>query len=208
MKKKRLSTMVELVQELERLPRTPAVQELIDEARAGEYHDYKNNKYDCGKVESSRKLRAAGLIDLAKRIENGDFDEEPDADDDKMIGELIGKLVKPPPVVKPKIIPRIRGNAVSIGARWGWEIMVTFEADKTIANLPAVNATLVQTPESLNLKSDKEFPDKQSALRDLEDHANNVFRTMMIEFGTPDAKMMDAITMEEGNRFHNGRIVT
>src|SRR4051812_18934000 len=107
MKKKRLSTMVELVEELEKLPRTPAIQELIEEAKAGEYHDYKSNKYACGKLESSRKLRAAGLIDLAKRIENGDFDEEADAEDRVMLDKLISDLAasaKPKP--KPKIIPR------------------------------------------------------------------------------------------------------
>ena len=47
------STMVELVQELEAVtPRTPLVEKMILEAKAGEYHDYKNNKYACGKVVS------------------------------------------------------------------------------------------------------------------------------------------------------------
>lgn len=73
--------MVELVEELEKLPRTPEIEKMIVEAKAGEYHDYKNQKYVCGKLESSRRLRSLGCIDLAKRIENGEFDEEADEED-------------------------------------------------------------------------------------------------------------------------------
>lgn len=57
----------------------------IAEAKAGEYHDYKNNKYACGKVASSGYLRQMGFIDLAKRIENGEFDEEADEQDKAML---------------------------------------------------------------------------------------------------------------------------
>lgn len=64
--------MIELVQELEKLPRTPLIDEMIEEARAGEYHDYKNEKYICGKMEASKKLREAGLIDLTKQVESGE----------------------------------------------------------------------------------------------------------------------------------------
>lgn len=77
----RKSTMVELVEELEKLPLTPYIQEMIDEAKAGEYHDYKNQKYDCGKVAVVGKLRQAGLDALAKRVMNGEFDEEADEGD-------------------------------------------------------------------------------------------------------------------------------
>jgi|SRR5882724_3562162 len=80
----RLDTRIHLVAELEKVcgkHRTPAIEEIISEAKAGEYHDFKNQKYSCGKVAVSGKLRAAGLIDLAKRVENGDFDEMPDEDD-------------------------------------------------------------------------------------------------------------------------------
>lgn len=78
---KRKSTMIELVQELEKLQKTPQIDFIISEAKAGEYHDYKNNKYVCGKVAASSHLRQAGLIDLAKRIEDGEFDEEADEQD-------------------------------------------------------------------------------------------------------------------------------
>jgi hypothetical protein len=82
----RKSTMVELVQELEKITPQNKYQEaqinfMLKEAKAGEYHDYKNKKYACGKVAVSGYLREAGLIDLARRVENGEFDEEPDAED-------------------------------------------------------------------------------------------------------------------------------
>ncbi|WP_374029797.1 hypothetical protein [Bdellovibrio bacteriovorus] len=76
------STMVELVQELELIvPRTPAIEEMITEAKAGEYHDYKNQKYVCGKVAVVGKLQAAGLNQLAERVADGEFDEEADEED-------------------------------------------------------------------------------------------------------------------------------
>ena len=75
------STMVELVEELQKLPQTDAIKMMIEEAKAGEYHDYKNVKYDCGKMESSRRLRSLGHIDLAQRIESGEFDETADSED-------------------------------------------------------------------------------------------------------------------------------
>jgi len=74
-------TRIHLVEELEKVNQTPAVLEMIVEAKAGEYHDYKNVKYDCGKMAVSQKLRAEGLIGLAKRVEGGEFDETADEDD-------------------------------------------------------------------------------------------------------------------------------
>lgn len=41
--------MIELVQELKKLPRSSEIEFMITEAKAGEYHDYKNKKYVCGK---------------------------------------------------------------------------------------------------------------------------------------------------------------
>ena len=80
------STMVELVQELEAItPRTPEIEEMITEAKAGEYHDFKNQKYVCGKVAVVGKLTAAGLKELANRVINGEFDEEADEDDKAML---------------------------------------------------------------------------------------------------------------------------
>ncbi|OED40243.1 hypothetical protein ACH42_17165 [Endozoicomonas sp. (ex Bugula neritina AB1)] len=67
----RKSTMVELVEELQKLPQSPDIEYMIEEAKAGEYHDYKNIKYDCGKIESSQRLRKLGYPELAIRIEQG-----------------------------------------------------------------------------------------------------------------------------------------
>jgi len=88
--KRHKDTRIHLVRELEALPYKdhPLIDEIIREAKAGEYHDYKNVKYVCGKVAVSNKLRHAAaslgmpsLIMLAKRVEAGEFDEKPDAED-------------------------------------------------------------------------------------------------------------------------------
>lgn len=84
--------MVELVTELEKLPKSDQINLMIKEAKAGEYHDYKNVKYICGKMESSQRLRRLGFNDLAKRIEQGEFDEEADEQDRKIMrDELKGE---------------------------------------------------------------------------------------------------------------------
>lgn len=88
------STMVELVTELEKLrsqvehnkdPHWTTMYGnltfMINEAKAGEYHDFKNVKYTCGKMASSQMLRKLGFGSLAKRIEQGEFDETADEED-------------------------------------------------------------------------------------------------------------------------------
>lgn len=78
----RKSTMVELVQELEAVtPRTELIEFMINEAKAGQYHDFKNKIYVCGKVAVYGLLRSAELHDLAERVKAGEFDEEPDEAD-------------------------------------------------------------------------------------------------------------------------------
>ena len=89
------STMVELVEELKALPDSTGIRFMIQEALAGEYHDYKNNKYLCGKMESSARLRDLGFPDLAERIEQGEFDEEADEDDRKKMVEYLRKSGHP-----------------------------------------------------------------------------------------------------------------
>lgn len=86
----RKSTMVHLVEELQKLPPSPEIDVMIEEARAGEYHDYKNEKYICGKLESSTRLRRLGHPELASRIENGEFDEEADEQDKQMMRDDLG----------------------------------------------------------------------------------------------------------------------
>ena len=79
------STMIELVEELEKLPKSKDIDFMIEEAKTGEYHDYKNKKYLCGKLESSQRLRRLGYRDLARRIEQGEFDEQADDFDKQMM---------------------------------------------------------------------------------------------------------------------------
>lgn len=85
----RKSTMVEFVEELEKLPKSPEVDMMIEEAKAGEYHDFKNKKYLCGKLAASAHLRKFGHPELALRIENGEFDEEADEEDIEMMRQDI-----------------------------------------------------------------------------------------------------------------------
>jgi len=82
--------MIELVEELEKLPESAEINFMIEEAKAGEYHDYKNRKYVCGKMASSQMLRKYGHIDLARRIESGEFDEECDDLDEQMLRNDLG----------------------------------------------------------------------------------------------------------------------
>jgi hypothetical protein len=86
----RKSTMVELVAELQKLPKSDRIDFMIAEAKAGEYHDYKNVKYACGKVESSQRLRKLGHRELAIRIEQGEFDEQMDESDKQNMRDELG----------------------------------------------------------------------------------------------------------------------
>lgn len=74
-------TRIHLVEELRKLPPSPGVDVMIAEALAGEYHDFKNKKYDCGKYASATMLDALGHHELSTRIKGGEFDEQPDDED-------------------------------------------------------------------------------------------------------------------------------
>lgn len=94
----RKSTMVELVQELEKLiaaaPRGPqrdGLKFMLKEAINGEYHDYKNKKYACGKFESYNRLIKLGFPELANRIKNGEFDEVADEEDKALMRKDLPK---------------------------------------------------------------------------------------------------------------------
>lgn len=82
--------MVELVEELKKLPKSNDINFMIDEAKTGEYHDFKNKKYVCGKMESSQRLRRLGYPKLALRIENGEFDERADDIDKQSMRNDLG----------------------------------------------------------------------------------------------------------------------
>jgi hypothetical protein len=79
-------TRVHLVAELEALlpaagsTKAAMIRELIAKAKAGEFHDYKSEQV-CGKVYCVELLRRASLGALARRVMEGEFDEEADAED-------------------------------------------------------------------------------------------------------------------------------
>jgi len=114
MEKIRKSTMVELVAELEKLrpglkkigPKAEAFLEaLIEEAKTGEYHDYKNRKYACGKVAVCGYLdyltdqmvarneyeTANELSRLSREVKNGDYDETADDLDKQSMRRMLDK---------------------------------------------------------------------------------------------------------------------
>ena len=84
----RKDTRTDLVEELQKVKQYPEIVFMITEAKAGEYHDYKNKKYACGKTESFNRLMGLfhhygdrDLYYLANRIAEGEFDEVADEDD-------------------------------------------------------------------------------------------------------------------------------
>lgn len=182
----RKSTMVELVEELRKLPQTPKVLTMIEEALAGEYHDYKNDKYVCGKVASAGLLRQMGgpeHVALAKRIEEGEFDEQADAEDDKMLAghmsDMIADIQHRKAIVRGTLMPRIRGNAYPIGKEWSYEVYVTIGPD-TEENEPIV----------INFK-DKRFLNQQSAIAALKIEAQNVADEVCKAMGVKHTGYMD-----------------
>lgn len=93
----RLDTRTDMVAELKKIPVikwTPLLQAIIAEAEAGEFHDYKNIKYVCGKVAANELLSICAKQDFnddeevkkillaeADKIRNGTYDEEADEAD-------------------------------------------------------------------------------------------------------------------------------
>ena len=87
------STMTHLVKELEKLPQNDAIKEIIKEAKAGEFHDYKNKKYICGKLALVKKLNDLGLHDIKKDVINGIYDEEPDDVDRALVNSHLDEII-------------------------------------------------------------------------------------------------------------------
>lgn len=96
------STMIELVEELEKIKEAVPCEEIdymIKEARGGEYSDYKNKKYTCGKmgfvaVADAFSKRNPELLPhltpLSEAIKNGEYDETADdIDNMKMTNEIM-----------------------------------------------------------------------------------------------------------------------
>lgn len=132
--KKRLDTRTDLVAELEKVePRTPLIERIIAEAKAGEFHDFKNQKYVCGKVAANDLLTQAGLHELAARIRNGDFDEPADEGDTaELMDALKGSLIDRQKAAATPLIPRIQGKVgqatdpADVKGKWFFTIWVSF----------------------------------------------------------------------------------
>ena len=72
------STTKELVDELQKIKgakESRVVQVLIDKARRGHYHDFMS-PLETPKIQLVKDLGAMGFADLARRVMNGDFDDE------------------------------------------------------------------------------------------------------------------------------------
>lgn len=85
------STMKELVDDLVARNASGKYGEIIKEALAGEYHDFKNKKYTCGKVALFNELgNFPELADIREAVIKGEYDESSDDDDKAMMrAELI-----------------------------------------------------------------------------------------------------------------------
>lgn len=84
------TTNKDLVEELIKRNTNHQYDTIISEARAGEFHDYKNNKYTCGKVELVTQLSAfPELSDIREDVMKGVYDEKADEDDKQKMREDI-----------------------------------------------------------------------------------------------------------------------
>ena len=88
------STMKELVVELEKIEEYPEINEMIKDAKAGAYHDFKSEKYSSPKSALIRFLTLIAdnhpsqydkIIKIRKAVMKGDYDERPDAGDLKAL---------------------------------------------------------------------------------------------------------------------------
>lgn len=78
-------TRTDLVEELRKKPQSDTRDTLINLARRGEFHDYKNKRFAMPKVELIKRLTAAGYTDLVARVMAGEYDERPDAQDESKL---------------------------------------------------------------------------------------------------------------------------
>lgn len=86
--KNKKSTITDLPNDIRRaIPigkRSAYVQEIIKQAIRGEFHDFKNTTYVCGKTQLVHMLHTANepaLLSIRQAVINGEYDESPDADD-------------------------------------------------------------------------------------------------------------------------------
>lgn len=82
----RKSTSKELIEELTAINVNGRYDRIITEAKDNQYHDYKNTKYACGKVQLVADLSEfPELKFIEKEVMNGIYDESPDEQDKEMM---------------------------------------------------------------------------------------------------------------------------
>jgi hypothetical protein len=92
--------MIEMVHELRKLPQHQEVVTMVMEAVTGEFHDYKNQKYVCGKMTAAQFLfdisekysDCQDALKIREEIITGAYDETPDQEDQKMLDELLKEI--------------------------------------------------------------------------------------------------------------------
>jgi len=78
----RKSTNKELIEILESRNTANKYDSIIAEAKDNQFHDFKNTKYACGKVELVSQLnKFPELVDISRMVMDGEFDETMDDDD-------------------------------------------------------------------------------------------------------------------------------
>lgn len=97
------STMVELIPELEKLTDNEHKVRLLEEAKRGEYHDYKNRMYACGKVTLATVMAnwaklypqdAEQALKIRNDVINGEYDETADEEDKAYLRKTIDENSK------------------------------------------------------------------------------------------------------------------
>ncbi len=80
------STNKELIEELTTINVNGRYDRIIAEAKDNQYHDYKNTKYTCGKVQLVSDLSEfPELKFIEKEVMDGIYDESPDEQDKEMM---------------------------------------------------------------------------------------------------------------------------
>jgi hypothetical protein len=90
------STAIDLPREIQNIiplnERTPLLEQILREAKMGEFHDFRNNKYDCPKSQLVSMLQAVNderLTPIIQGVINGEYDETPTQEDSANIRQMM-----------------------------------------------------------------------------------------------------------------------
>lgn len=85
-----MGTMDTLIEHLMRKPRDGLRDQLVANASAGLYHDFKS-PHPTPKMLLVADLRKYGYRDLARRAERGEYDDRADAEDDSAMARMMAE---------------------------------------------------------------------------------------------------------------------